>query len=129
LIIGLHEPAGFPVLNNFGGATTVDCDRWKPARHSLDEHKPELLAHRGQYLDVSGVHEFRQLAVIVPAGEKHIARPTGSDHVDRMLSFPLARMTTDEHEGNFAMRPTLSISESPDQQVQSLDLRVAARGE
>ena len=47
-VVGLHEPAGLAVGDDLARAEAVDGDRRHFARHRLDEHEAELLAHRRQ---------------------------------------------------------------------------------
>ena len=128
LVVGRDQPASRAVGDDVGRAEAVDGDRRQPAGHALDEHRPELLAHRGQDVDVGRRQERRQLVVAVPAGEEDVARARGGDRVGGMLALPLAGIAAEQDQRRVGRQPAFALGARPraDQQPDALDRGEAA---
>src|SRR5713226_8800399 len=84
------------------------------------EDLPELLSHRRQHHDIGGGKDVRQLVVVVPASQEHVAGSQALDRVERVLALPLAGEATQQDQGGRDREGGLRPAVGADQQAQAL---------
>src|SRR5713226_3870562 len=120
LVVRWHEPPRLSVFDDLAGSMSGDGDGWQSTGHALDEDLPELLSHRRQHHDIGGGKDVRQLVVVVPASQEHVAGSYALDRVERMLALPLAGEATEQDERGRYREGCLRTAVGGDQQAKAL---------